>query len=274
MTPWLFTLLLGLCFSLQAQGPISGFMPQTGQVDIAYTYSQEQFDQFYDEQGDRVPRSLSSRSHNLFLEYGMNARSSLVLTAPYIDNGAGNRAWQDGSLWLKYRNQRREKPPGFHNLITAVGLSFPLSKYANDNPAAIGRRATTFNGRLGWQYEARYGWFFQLQSGIDFQFAPLAQSAIPLLLRGGIGTSWVYADLWLEHYQSLNGSPADGQLAAGTGSTWTRLGGTLYFPIRPWMGWVGGITQVLGGRNIGASTVGIPAWLFAYKRRARLLISE
>lgn len=265
---WIFPLFLGLCISLHAQGPISGFMPQPGQLDVAYTYSQEKFEQFYNELGTRIPRNLTSRSHNLFLEYGMNAHSSLVLTAPHINNGGTNQGWQDGSLWLKYRNQRKERPQGFHNLITAVGLSFPLSNYANDNPAAIGRRATTFNGRFLWQYEARYGWFLHIQSGIDFQFVPIAQSAIPLLIRGGLGTSWFYADLWFEHYQSLNGSPADGQLVAGTGSTWTRLGATLYFPIRPWVGWVGGITQVVGGRNIGASLRWNTGFVFRLRTKA------
>jgi hypothetical protein len=165
-----------------------------------------------------------------------------------------NKGWQDASLWLKYRNERTEHPLGFHNLITAVGLSFPLSSYPNDNPAAIGRRAATFHGRFLWQYEARYGWFEHVQSGLDFQFSPVAQAALPILVRGGIGTARYYVDAWVEHYQSLNSNADNGNLAAGTGSTWTRMGGTFYVPITPYFGAFLGGAYILGGQNIGKAT--------------------
>ncbi len=239
--------------SLQAQGPISGFMPQPGQWDIAYSYSQESFSTFLNENGERMERELDAISHSIFIEHGMNEHSSLVITAPYISNNAENKGWQDGSIWLKYRNERVEKPHGASNVITAIGLSFPLSNYINDNPLAIGRRATTFQGRIGWQYEASYGWFLQIQSGIDFQFVPTAQAAIPVLVRGGLGTSWFYADAWLERFQSLDAQGGGQQLAAGTGSTWTRVGATLYFPLQPWVGVVGGLTYIIDGKNIGRS---------------------
>jgi hypothetical protein len=177
----------------------------------------------------------------------------LVLTAPYIQHNAQNKGWQDAALWLKYRNERTEKTLGFSNFITAIGLSFPLSQYPNDNPLAIGRRATTFQGRLLWQYEARYGWFINLQSGIDFQFAPVAQAAVPLLIRGGIGTSWYYVDIWIERYQSLNGVANDNNLSVGPGSSWTKSGLTFYVPIQHWIGVFTSGSLVLGGRNIGQS---------------------
>ena len=239
--------------TILAQGPISGFLPAPGQWDLAYSYSRESFSTFFDENGERTDRALLARSHNFFLEHGLNQRSSLVISAPYIHNDRTNQGLQDGGLWLKYRNERNEQPQGAHNVLTAVGLSFPLSGYANDNPLAIGRRASTFHGRLVWQYEASYGWFLHLQSGIDFQFAPVAQAALPILVRGGVGTSWFYADAWLERYQSLDGQANGPQLTAGTGSTWTRVGGTLYFPLRAWVGVLGGLTYVIDGKNIGYS---------------------
>ncbi|PSR11062.1 MAG: hypothetical protein DA408_19935 [Bacteroidetes bacterium] len=253
-TTCFFLFLFFYCHGAKAQGPISGFMPRPGQLDAAYTYSQEQYDQFFNADGDLQNRRLTARSSNLFLEYGADAKTALVATASYLDHDQLNRGWQDASLWLKYRNERTEQPLGFHNLITAVGLSFPLSNYPTDNPAAIGRRAATFHGRLLWQYEARYGWFVHVQSGLDFQFSPVAQAAIPILVRGGIGTSRYYVDAWVEHYQSLNGNPDNGNLAAGTGSTWTRTGGTCYVPVTPFFGAFVGGAFILGGRNIGKAT--------------------
>lgn len=239
---------------LFAQGPINGFMPKPGQLDAAFTYSQESFSEFFNENGERINRSIDAISYNLFLEYGADEQTALVFTAPYIINNDDNKGWQDAGLWLKYRNERDERPLGFHNFITAIGLGFPMSKYPNDNPNAIGRRATTFQGRFAWQYDAKYGWFVQLQSGIDFQLAPDAQGAIPILIRGGLGTSRFYFDVWLEQYQSLQGNANGGNLSAGAGSTWTRTGGTFYVPVTNWLGAFTGGALILGGKNIGQST--------------------
>jgi hypothetical protein len=172
-----FLLLLGSFSRALGQGPISGFMPRPRQLDVAYTYSQEKYDQFFNADGDLLDRRLSARSSNLFLEYGADAKTALVATASYLDHDQLNKGWQDASLWLKYRNERTEHPLGFHNLITAVGLSFPLSSYPNDNPAAIGRRAATFHGRFLWQYEARYGWFVHPGAGRHW-YGPLLRRCL------------------------------------------------------------------------------------------------
>ena len=252
---WLtFSICCSYILTLLAQGPISGFMPKPGQLDVALTYSQENFDTFFDDEGAKLDRTINASSYNFFLEYGADERTALVVTAPYIINDDANRGWQDAGIWLKYRNDRDERPAGYHNFITAVGLGFPLSKYPNDNPQAIGRRATTFQGRFAWQYDAKYGWFVHVQSGLDFQLAPTAQGAFPILLRGGLGTRHFFFDVWLEQYQGVNGNSANENLASGTGSTWTRTGGTFYVPVRPWVGLFTGGALILGGKNIGQSS--------------------
>ena len=251
--PLLFLLLL-FSSGLFAQGPINGFLPKPGQLDAAFTYSSENYSKFNNENGDLIDRNIDAVSYNLFLEYGLDPKMALIVTAPYISNNPDNQGWQDGSIWLKYRNERIEQNKGYHNLITSIGLGFPLSQYPNDNIAAIGRRATTFQGRFLWQYDAKYGWFVSAQSGIDFQLAPEALAALPVLVRGGIGTSRFYADIWLEHYQSLQSTVANQNGASGAGSTWTRAGGTLYVPIAPWVGVFTGGALILGGKNIGQST--------------------
>ncbi|MEL7220999.1 MAG: transporter [Bacteroidota bacterium] len=236
-----------------AQGPVNGFMPQDGQVDLALTYSTEQYDNFWAGDGSNEERSLEGFSYSAFLEYGLDAKTSLVFTVPYIEHNSLNKGWQDASIWFKYRNERTEKQQGISQFITAIGLSVPVSQYPNDNPLAIGRRSTTFQGRLIWQYNANYGWFINIQSGIDFQFAPIAQGAAPFLIRGGLGTSRFYTDIWLERYQSLNATADINNLAAGTGSSWTKSGFTFYVPIQNWVGIFTSGAIILGGRNIGQS---------------------
>lgn len=245
--------LLYISAFLWAQGPISGFMPKPGQLDLAYTYSQSEFDTFFDTNGDAVDRSLSAQAQALFMEYGADAKTALVATLPYIQHDEENRAWQDASLWLKYNNQRVEKTASVRQMITAIGLSTPVSRYANDNPQAIGQRATTFHGRLAWQSTATYGWFINWQLGIDFQLAPVAQAAMPLLLRGGFGAKQYYIEGWIERYQALGQQGNAEILVATPASSWTRMGGTLFLPIIPKIGVVFGTAYVLGGQNIGQS---------------------
>lgn len=226
-------------------------MPQQGQWDIATTYSQEHYDDFFDSSGNVELRPITQQSMNFFLEHGFDPKTSLVITAPYISHNEQNKGLQDASLWLKYRNERNQKDHGYLNFITAFGLSLPLSQYPTDNPAAIGNRASTIHARLLWQYDANYGWFVQIQSGLDFQFSPEAVAAIPLLIKGGIGMKRLYADFWFEHFQSLNSTPIDGTQIVGTSSTWNKIGGTIYLPIKPWIGAFVGGSYILSGKNIG-----------------------
>ena len=237
---------------LAAQGPISGFFPRPGQLQLAANYSIETYDTYL-RADEAIDQTLDSRSYSLFAEYGLADNNSLVFTLPYVDNGGDNRAWQDAALWMKYRNLLREVDHGSHTLLTAVGLSFPVGNYAADIPLAIGRRATVFGGRLVWQYQDYNGWFISMQSGIDFQIAPEAVAAWPVLLRAGWGTPWFYVEGWLERYTALDTAPVNNNLAAGVQSSWLRTGGTLYFPVRPWLGVQGGTAYMLDGEFIGQS---------------------
>lgn len=238
--------------NLQAQGPISGYMPQDGQWDFVTTYSSENYTDFYKENGDKERRLVDQKSYNLFIEHGMTAHSSLVITLPYIHHNQDNKGLQDASVWTKFRNAHVQKDKGAHNLITALGLSVPLSNYANDNPQAIGNRAAKLQGRFAWQYTATFGWFTHIQTGLDFQFAPDAVVAIPILLRTGIGTHWFYADAWFEHFQSINSAAEQNNInIAGVRSSWSKIGATFYVPIQPWIGIFTGGSLVLSGKNIG-----------------------
>lgn len=247
----LFSLLLCLAVvsSLAAQGPISGFMPTPGELTLAPAFSRESFNSYFTDTGQRTTH-LQSRSYSLFAEYGLSEQSALLLTAPYIHSGTTNRGWQDGSLWLKYRNQHTERPTGYSNLLTAVGVSFPLSRYPIADSFAIGQRATTFQGRLVWQHDYTSGFFLHAQSGIDFQISPAARAVWPLLVRAGFGARYYYVEGWLERVRSLN-STAGPNFAAGAGSSWWRTGGTLYLPLHSRGGLFSSIAYILRGQHIG-----------------------
>jgi hypothetical protein len=246
---------LWFAFDLAAQGPISGFMPARGQLTLAWGQGTEQFDTYFNESGEGLAQSAEIDFQQLFAEFGFSDSFSLVATLPYLAVANGQRGWQDLSVWLKFRNLQRTLPSGAgRSLITAAGISTPISGYsAGGIQGAIGRRATVFHGRVAWQQNYNSGWFIHGQAGLDFQFAPTAQLAFPFLARAGRGGRWTYFDFWLERNLSLETVAEPTAVTAGTGSSWTRAGGTLFGHITPWLGLNAGVAYVFSGVNIGQS---------------------
>ncbi len=244
-----------LCLSvIAAQGPISGFRQTKGETALALTYSYENYDRYLRPEGNET-RTLEATSYSLFVEAATGARSSIVATLPYIRTNSQNSSLQDASIWIKYLNLQEVKKNSLHNVFTAVGLSFPLGNYPIDNAAAIGQKASIFQSRLVYQFQHEQGWFINAASGIDFQFSPEGRASIPLLLRTGYGGPYFYVETWWELVSALNNqNTATSTALAGTGSSWSRAGATLYVPIRPWFGIVVGGAWILSGQYIGQSS--------------------
>ncbi|WP_116125667.1 transporter [Lewinella sp. IMCC34183] len=247
-------LLLWLSGVVLGQGAISGFPVAEGEVSVAPAWSVERYSEYFGPDGTVEDRDVRTLSYSLFVEAGMNEQTALVATLPYLRTNDDPGSLQDASLWIKYRNLDQRTPAGAHRVFTAVGLSFPVGNYATSGPTAIGQRASVFQGRLVYQYQFDSGFFLHAQSGIDFQFAPESRANWPLLLRSGYGTRYYYFEGWLEFVTTLEPGPAVRSATAGTGSSWRRVGGTLYVPLLPWAGLVGGGAYVLGGEYIGRST--------------------
>ncbi len=245
--------LLLLPFILSAQGPISGFPTPKGEVAVALTYSNDRYDEYLTADGIPEARDIETVSYSLFLEAGLSDNTALVATLPYMRANDRPASLQDGSLWLKYMNLDARKESGSHRVFTAIGLSFPVGSYETAGITALGQRATVFQGRLVYQYQFDGGLFLSAQSGIDFQFAPESRSAWPLLLRSGYGNRWFYVEGWWESVRALESGTAVQSATAGTGSSWRRVGATLYLPVVKWLGVVGGGAWVTGGEFIGRS---------------------
>lgn len=266
MKPY-FLPLLTFPFLLSAQGPISGFMPEKGVADIALGYATETFNTYLFG-AEKEARPLTTESLNLFIEHGLREHFSLVATIPYLWIDEENRGLQDGGLFLKYRNEHRQSAKGYLNLITSLGLSFPLSGYPKDTPTPLGLRAINFQSRFQGQYVSYNGWFFQLQSGIDFQFLQELLPAIPILFRTGYGARRYFAEGWIESYNTLN-SGVDTRVSGGSGARWLRIGGTLYLPVVDNFGIVLGGARILSGRNIGLSARWNAGLVYRWDRRGR-----
>lgn len=246
---------LGTCGPalLLAQGPISGFPTPKGEVAVALNYSTENYTEYFLPDDQTEARDIETISYSLFVEAGLSGRSAIVATLPWMRTNDRAGSLQDGSVWIKYMNLDKRAKAGANRVFTAVGLSFPVGNYETEGIAALGQRATVFQGRLVYQFQHDSGWFLSGQSGIDFQFAPESRSVWPLLLRTGYGGKYFYTEAWFETVTAL-ASGSDVQTAtAGTGSSWRRVGGTVYVPVLPWVGLNVGGAWVLSGTFIGDS---------------------
>lgn len=246
-------LLCGAYLKLGAQGPVSGFPTPKGEVAVALSYGQEEYDTYLNPEGNEA-RSLTATSYNFFLEAGTGEQTSLIFTLPYIQTNDDNSGLQDASLWLKYQNVDSRKGRGRNWLFTALGATFPIGDYPTDGDFAIGQKAFTMQGRLVYQYQHDDGWFLHAQSGIDFQLSPDSRAIWPVVLRSGYGGPWFYVEGWFESVQALDGAQGTRTALAGSGSSWTRVGGTFYVPIQPWIGAFVGGAWILGGEYIGQSS--------------------
>ena len=236
-----------------AQGPISGFSTPKGETAIAVSFSQEVYDTYFLPDNVSEIRDVETISYSLFVETGLSENSSLVVTLPWMQTNDRKGSFQDGSVWLKYMNLNKRGAHNASRFFTAVGLSLPVGNYETAGIAALGQRAAVFQGRLAYQFQHDDGWFLHGQTGIDFQFAPEAQSSLPLLLRAGYGGKFFYTEAWIEFVTALESGTGVQTATAGTGSSWKRIGGTLYFPVRHWVGFNFGAASILSGTYIGKS---------------------
>lgn len=240
--------------SVYAQGPISGFPTPKGEIAVAPAYSFERYGTYLQENGREEARSVETVSYSLFLEAGLSDHTALVATLPWMQVNGGEGSLQDGSIWVKYMNADKRLKKGHSRFFTAVGLSFPVGNYPTDGIAALGQGGTVFQGRLAYQFQHDSGFFLHGQTGIDFQFAPEARSSWPLLLRSGYGNKYFYVEGWVEFVTALESGSGVQAATGGTGSSWQRLGGTLYVPVRPWVGVMVGGAWITNGEFIGRSS--------------------
>lgn len=251
---YLLCFLTFLCTSVRAQGPIGGFPTPKGEIVVAPAYSVEKYDTYLLPDGLSEAREIETITYSVFVEAGISDLSSIVATLPWMQTNNREGSLQDASVWLKYMNLDKKTKKGANRVFTAVGLSFPIGNYETQGVAALGQRATVFQGRLAYQYQNDQGWFLHAQSGIDFQIAPESRSTWPLLFRTGYGNKYFYTEAWFETVTALEGGSDVQTAVAGSGSSWNRVGGTLYVPIRPWVGLNVGGAWVLSGDFIGESS--------------------
>jgi len=144
-------------------------------------------------------------------------------------------------------------------LIPAFGISFPLSNYATQTGSAIGQRATQLQPKFVVHYKTRFGMFYTAQVGYNYALSPVP-SSFNASFKVAFSTSKLYTDIWFD-YQKGEG---DLQWIGGISQdfrtlpvTYTRVGGVMYYGIKPQIGAFINGSYILNGMNIGkAYTIG------------------
>ena len=75
---------------------------------------------------------------------------------------------------------------------------------------------------------------------------------MPILLRAGYGAPKFFVEGWLEIFNTFNAG-VDTQLLDGSGSSWVKIGATVFYPLSSSIGAFLGAAYFLSGENIGKS---------------------
>jgi hypothetical protein len=260
--------------SLTAQGLLDGFMRGKGNLVTALSYSNESYETYFVEKNKTQNANLGTIKTNslgIFVAGGVTDYLDIILSAPYISTKAtqgfisDQNDFQDMSFFVKGRFLELS----FENnatlsLMAAGGIISPLSDYIADSPVSIGNQSTQLDGRLIAQYRFPQGIFVAVQMGyikrgnvdIDRGLEVSVPDAWDYIFRTGGSFKKLYADAWLQHQNSRNGTNiGPGIPFPSNDIDFTRIGFTLYHPIPKienfGVAFGGGFT--LSGTNIGKS---------------------
>lgn len=249
--------LLFMIIPLLAQGPLDGYLKGSGHIDFALSGSLESSDFYY---FGNQKQNLENRfeSLNFFAEWGFSDSLDLILTLPYIRTPKCdtcldyNQGFQDASLFAKFRLFKNEGNQSRFKLLGALGGSIPVSNYQVGIERPIGIGATTLHAKLIAQYEWYNGPFIHIQTGGEIRISPNFLTSIPVLVRAGYATSFIFIEAWLEVFETIEPG-VDNTILAGNGSSWRKLGGSVYVPLHPTFGLTLGTAHIIKGSNIGLS---------------------
>ena len=252
-----FLFLLTSCSNILAQGPFDGWMKGKNKTDFAFSFNEENYDTYLFGAAKRSEKN-QIQSASLFLEHGFNDSLGLVITIPYLrtptcENCSDyNQGIQDAIIGLKYRIFKEKEKRGYLKSFTAVGLSFPASGYDSSIERPLGARTTSFLAKYYVQKDYFNGLFLHFQTGLDIRFIPTFQTSFPVMGKMGWSNRKWFFEGWGEYFYTFNPG-VDTQVFGGSGSTWLKLGATIYYSILPNFGVYIKSAHIVDGTNIGLS---------------------
>jgi hypothetical protein len=168
-------LFLYTCYESLAQTPTDGLMMGKGYLCTVVNYSQSNWQQYWEGSLKRKNENIGTfTAHQMTLmsAYGIGKNLNIIAGLPYIwtqaSQGqlAGQRGFQDFSVWLKYRLIRTDITGGKLSAFVVAGTSLPVSNYVPDFlPMSIGLGAKTASLRGIAHYKMDKGFYLTTQAG-------------------------------------------------------------------------------------------------------------
>lgn len=160
-----------------AQGE-TGFLRGAGRADIALTYGEDSYDQFWVGNvrvSDPGVGEITRRTVSLYTAYGLSDDTDLVFGAAWVEASSDGAAGfpdesdlQDATIGLKHAFWRTPAGGGEFTLLAAPGVKLPMSDYEDDAVTAIGDGQVDLRARvIGHWRHTTTGIFASLETGYD-----------------------------------------------------------------------------------------------------------
>lgn len=151
-------LLLCATHSLRAQMDIDALFMGKGQLCTGPMYMHNSWNNYWEGTLKRDNPNLgtvTTQSISLMGMYGIRKNVAVFYNLPYVITNPsagqwkGQRGFQDGSLWLKYKPVTKQLGKAQLSVIGLLGVSTPLSNYSKDMlPFSIGMGSSNGHARL------------------------------------------------------------------------------------------------------------------------------
>ena len=272
----LFVVALLLPFCAMAQ--LDGWTKGKGNTDLAFGTTFEQGSGFYEGMELRDNYQRTKVVASIFAAHGFTKDLDVILNLPYVNIG-GSGGFQDAALWLKWAPiQTNIGEKWKFSLITAAGISVPMTNYTTYSSNAIGQQATAFMP-MGLAQFQHYnsGIFFNFSSGYFFKSDP-TPDLVPFQFKVGLAKSKYYLELYFDMGESQGGKDYSGtgdlepdpeEEFKDLGASWQKVGAKYYKPLTERYGISIEAFKVLNGRNYDDS-FGIAAsfiWKISAKKK-------
>lgn len=184
---------------------VNGYLPAEGHGDVAFSYTAESWDRFWNGERlvanpDVVPTDINTVT--LWARYGITDDLALIVNLPYVDadsdGGAnlGESDLQDLSVLLMHRFASVDSGAVRHRWLVGGGIRHPASNYEEDAAVDVGDGTTDLLTRIVYQLEA--GRFYASQQvGFDIRGED-APSGWALYTELGYTTGRL---TWIGYYQ-------------------------------------------------------------------------
>ena len=291
----LFVFLIAAALPLRAQTPTDGLMMSKGAFCAAAVYSGSQWKEYWEGTNFRSSPNLGTVSNqNIMLmgALGITDRLNAIVALPYVKTNAsasylaGQRGFQDVSVWLKYRVVKQAMLSGTFSTFVTGGVSAPTANYVADFlPLSIGMRSKTASARLIADYYHKSGLYVTAQAGytrrsnvridrdsylFDNRMYYTNEVQVPDMADGtarlGFRNARFQTDVWIDRFAGLSGDdirynemPFLTNAMKATTIGWYGRYNIKDFSV------TGGLNRVVAGRNAGQSTGFSVGVLYAFR---------